>query len=595
MTIHPSDTESLGIDRDGSILRAAYLSYKQGKPSLEKLFVVKIPAPAPGGENVNPLYSNDEGKILKTLADTKLAVAALPTNKILTRRLTIKLAKDKDVEAAFAFQAEPLLPFPLMDAVLDKMTTGKADGATTLTLQAAKREHLKEAIEQWNLLNVEPEVVSSTPAALAAFLTTFGDTELPAYAIHIGSSSTTCALIKGGKLLSAYSVEQGTDGLLEAYARDLKQPAESLRGAFQALDFGSIDPKQTPELAEAVQKLGQEINRMVFGIKKDYKGKEDSRVIPLGEGGALRNLATALTKDLELQIAFPQATPGIQVSVADLQRFSIPLGLALSALPKYADPINFRQEDFAYPTPWKRFTKPLSIYAGVCLMFAFAFYIFGQSYLSYRLDEAKGEYMNMLTLLRKPYQTFEAEYETKNRIQRPGDEEGVLPVESFNKEDLQRRIEFLEKQIQAMPDTFALYPNVPLVSDVLAWLSNHPKVVCAKSDEENVDPDACYALQIESFNYTLAKRPEQTKKTEKYQVKIDLEFSSPTPKMAREFHDALIAPNEMVDSKAEVKWSSNRGKYRASFYLKDKAVNPATFKKEIIEKNEAVELPKETS
>ena len=56
----------------------------------------------------------------------------------------------------------------------------------------------------------------------------------------------------------------------------------------------------------------------------------------------------------------------------------------------------------------------------------------------------------------------------------------------------------------------------------------------------------------------------------KYQVKVDLEFSTSSPRIAREFHDSLIAPNDLIDPKGEVKWSSNRGKYRTSFYLKDK-------------------------
>ena len=57
-------------------------------------------------------------------------------------------------------------------------------------------------------------------------------------------------------------------------------------------------------------------------------------------------------------------------------------------------------------------------------------------------------------------------------------------------------------------------------------------------------------------------------------MKVELEFSTATPKLAREFHDALIAPNQIVDPKGEVKWSSNRGKYRTSFFLKDKTLYP---------------------
>ncbi len=580
MSIHPSDTETLGIDKDGSFLRAAYLIQKKGIPHLEKLYVIKIPAVQANGESSNPLYNTDEGKQIKSLLDSKLSLCTMPTNKILTRRLIIKLVKDKDVEAAFPFQAEPLLPFPIQDAVLDKITVSKADGTTTLTLQAVKRDHLKEALEHWNQWDIHPETISSVPSALAAFVNTFTVPGITVFAIHIGCTHTTCALIKEGKLISAYGNDFGTDYLLEAYAIDLKQPSETLRTAFTALDFAQIDHQTLPELSEAIQKLGQEISRMVFGMKKETKLKDEFRLVSTGEGGALRNLPSVLLNGLEIPVILPEPTEDIQTSVEDLQRFAIPLGLALSGFPKYQDQINFRQDEFAYPTPWKRFTKPLAIYACVCLMFAFAFYIFGQTYLSYRLDQAKSEYMNMLTLLHKPYQSFEAEYEAKNKIVRPNDEEGVLPIESFNKEDLQHRIGFLEKQIQAMPDTYSLYPNVPLVSDVLAWLSNHPTVVCAQGDAEGGNPNTCNALQIESFTYTLVKRPEQTKKTEKYQVKVDLEFTAPTPKMAREFHDALIAPNDMVDPKAEVKWSSNRGKYRASFYLKDKPLIPATFKRE---------------
>ena len=72
-----------------------------------------------------------------------------------------------------------------------------------------------------------------------------------------------------------------------------------------------------------------------------------------------------------------------------------------------------------------------------------------------------------------------------------------------------------------------------------------------------------------SFQYTLLKRPEMEKKQEKYQVKVDLEFTTSSPKWAREFHDLLINPNPFVDPKGEVKWNVTRGSYKTSFLLKD--------------------------
>ena len=129
----------------------------------------------------------------------------------------------------------------------------------------------------------------------------------------------------------------------------------------------------------------------------------------------------------------------------------------------------------------------------------------------------------------------------------------------------------LEKEIKEAPDFIALNPNVPRVSDVLAWLTTHPNVGFEMVPEKNEDA----SILIENFNYALVKRPEEKKRDLKYQVKIDLEFTSPSPKSAREFHDALIAPNEMVDLKGEIKWSSTRGKYKTSFYLKDKTFYPS--------------------
>jgi len=36
----------------------------------------------------------------------------------------------------------------------------------------------------------------------------------------------------------------------------------------------------------------------------------------------------------------------------------------------------------------------------------------------------------------------------------------------------------------------------------------------------------------------------------------------------------LITSNDFVDPKGEIKWTATKGKYRTSFYLKDKTIYP---------------------
>jgi type IV pilus assembly protein PilM len=111
---------------------------------------------------------------------------------------------------------------------------------------------------------------------------------------------------------------------------------------------------------------------------------------------------------------------------------------------------------------------------------------------------------------------------------------------------------------------------VPRASDVLAWLSTNPHIVGTELDKA----DKSNRIQLESFSYKLVKRPEQNKMREKYQARVELEFSTQTPRFAREFHDYLLSSNDFVDPKGDVKWSSERGRYRASFFLKDKTLYP---------------------
>src|SRR6185503_3194124 len=129
--------------------------------------------------------------------------------------------------------------------------------------------------------------------------------------------------------------------------------------------------------------------------------------------------------------------------------------------------------------------------------------------------------------MNKPYEAFEKEAEKKYPPREALEEGQTLQLKNLSLEELSDRLSLLQKESQATPDSFPLMPNTPRVSDVLAWLSQHKAVVGNSLDQQ--------PIQIDSFSYTMVKRPDQTKKLEKYQVKVELEFTSPTPKQAREF------------------------------------------------------------
>lgn len=540
MFAKPTALQTTGLERIGNAVRIAQLSFVKGKPTFNQLIEIPIT------EHSENAYIAGE---LNTQTQNHLVVTAIDSQEVLVRPLDIKLKKEKDIDSVLSFQSEPLLPYPVESAILDRMSLLQSTEGSQLTLFAIRKESLQQHIASWNNLQIEPEVITCEPAALIAFSLHFCSNSTSHFIVHLSKEHTTCVLVREGKLLAAQSIHSGLEQLEQAAAQD--------QVSLENIDFATLSYEQAPKLFDTLQQWRLDITRLLHALTKQRRGHEVSDILFTGEGVKWQNLNIALSKDLEKNILSP--TELSSTPVTQLQQYAIPIGAALSALPHAQERINFRQKEFSYPHPWKRLMTPLLTYFGACIGFSIALVLFGYSYVSYQENQLRQEYVDMISGMNSSYETFEKEYATKQK--RPVTT--VAPPDTLTQEDIADRLNYLHKELNGSPDVFPLLPNVPHVTDVLAWLSTHPIM----SGPGN-------GLQIDSFNYTLVKRPEIKKPQEKYQVKIEVEFTSPTPKLAREFHDALIAPNDMVDPKGEVKWSSNKGKYRASFFLKDKTIYP---------------------
>jgi type IV pilus assembly protein PilM len=567
MSDKPNAMYTLGLELSPALLRGAELSFQKGKPGLVRVFELPI-------ESQSPTVSETQIPVKDSLHEAlqkNLIVTCLQGDEVLIRLLEIKLKKEAEIDAVLAFQSEPLLPYPIENAIVDKIKLSEVQDGSLLTVLAARKDHLQHHLEVWQKMKIEPEMVSCSPAALAAFSQHFSTPEASQLVLHMGETSLLCILTYQGKLQAALTINEGTKILSQALERDLAKAPAAVSKDIHTLNFLEISKEEYPQLSSALEHLRLEVIRTVYSLCKQTKGGEITTLLATGEGAVFNNLTQALCQTLNKTLQEPISDPLFNISLPELQKYALPIGAALMGLPNYKQAINFRQSDFVYPYPWKRYKQPISFYLGLCAALAVVFYLMSMAYVSYREDQVRQEYADLLEFMHKPYIEFEREFETKAQGKSLGQTE-VLDIKSLTQKDIIERLQYLDKEMQSSPYYYPLMPNVPTVSDVLAWLSTHPNVVAKDPKTGTMKP----LLEIENFNYSMVKRPDQTKKQEKYQVKVEIEFSSPTPKLAREFHDALIAPNAFVDPKGEVKWSTNRGFYRASFFLKDKTVYPST-------------------
>lgn len=367
-----------------------------------------------------------------------------------------------------------------------------------------------------------------------------------------------------GKLIAAQFFQKGLNDLILAFGKNRFEDFEEAKFHFE--EEALNDLPSSPSFTAALEQFRLELIKIFFGINRQLKGEEFENILITGEGGAIHSLRRWISKELNKKSLQIPSNDNFQCDEKLLLQYDIPLGLAISGFPDQSLQINLRKKEFSYPHPWKRLIFPLGIYIVVCLLFAGVTYMAGEASLGYQKDLLKERFVSLLAMMDKSYPHFEKEYEgISNSTMDP------LSIEQLTAEELLNRVEFLNEEISKAPQPIALMPNIPTVSDLLAWLSNHPNVVFKDPEKNERQP----LVQIEHLSYSLLKRPEEKKKGGRYEVKVELEFTSPTPKVAREFHDALIEDNSFIDPKGEVKWSSNRGVYRTSFFLIDKTFYPS--------------------
>lgn len=510
-----SSLKSIGLELTSTGLSGAEVIRYKGKPHLQNLFDLPLK-----GDDVKRFYM-----------DHPVLTTGLNGNEVLLRAMNLPLTKEKDIDEALAFQAEPLLPYPIDQALLAHQIIKKETDSTDILILSARKECLESHLNQFKALEIEPEKVSCIQAALFQFGKTYFSSHQNYLILHLGEDSATALLIKKGLMAASFTQKE--------------------RINFSA---GSI---------EEIDRFEKTFTRLIYALSKEAEEPLEGAIFT-GESAKNEGWCQAIADKMQLALLQPNES-GDAVSMQSKLIHAVPIGLAIQSLPKTPLSIDFRQREWVYPHPWKRLKAPVALYFFLMLALSTIFYFFGQYYLDFKENQIRQEYVDLLAGMNKTHEQFESVYLTKTPSAREkfnGEEPGIF---SLNKDDFLERLAFLQKELQSTPDSFPLFANIPRVSDVFAWLSRHPAVTHEGGTK----------LQIENFSYMILKRPMQGKKQEKYQVKVELEFSSPTPKWAREFHDALIASNDWVDPKGEVKWSSNRGRYKTSFYLKDKTIYPS--------------------
>lgn len=517
----------LGIHSDGETLKVAKIRKENKNISIE---ILRTLPQRDSGSYVKPLYNLESilGKEFKI-------VTGLEPEEVFIRTLQMKLLDKRKVLATLPFQLEGLVPFSLDEAFIASQVVKENDSASSrVQVTAVKQQLVQTHLEKMQNFDIDPDFVSSIPSSLCRYYSYFYPSKPDVFFFYFGTEQSAALSFSSGKLEFSYPFSFGIENLVQALSQDdpMLSRQELLEKTY-SIDLQGVSPSQSPHLFEALFELQKEIDRIISYFQSKPCGKNTTNVLLAGSFSSFSKFRDFFKHSLPSHFEMMESPSFGPYDESTLESYASAVGLALDAAMSDGNSLQLRQKQFLSQQTFRKRATSLAYYYAACAALAGCLFISCKLFLSKKEDTIKSVYAN------------------------------YFPEGSSS--DLAAQVSALEKKIGKQKKSTALAFTAPNVSEVLAWLSTHPKLT--RNTDSLIDIEL---IEIRHLRYQIVKLPTLNSPSTVPVVKVELEFNSPSSRIAREFHEALLKGDALVDEKKEIPWQVKDSVYRTSFFVKPK-------------------------
>lgn len=466
-----------------------------------------------------------------TAKDTIYLASVLPSVTTLCRQVCLPPLASKEVLPALKDTLEQTLSVKIAESSIAYESHQNEDGSLTVTTYLAQQKQIQDHLSYINSLSIDPEWLLPKAACLTAFLAHFAMQGWHCV-IDINAHETTIVLIFNGHVIESRSLVGG-------------------HSAFVGLE------EPSPENDDVLRRFLQHINEALLAYKERYGVEEGFPLTVTGSVLSFELAATVISEFVRIPLSqlhsIPDNTSLLQCAAAIGAAFLSQPTSANSNLP------NFRTDEFACTHPFMHWKRPLIALGVGCLALSSAIVWYGSSRSAMTVEQMRLDWKAIT----------EAAHTTHEELSKQTEQSlgSRYELESSSPEHLLAMGNWLLSSIERQT-SYPLHPDIPRLTHVITWLSS------LISDIEKSNPLSNEKFEIQLLSYQLVKHPTKNHPKERYQVRVDIECVTSSIAFARAFHDRLIAPNQYVDTSSEVKWTPSNGKYRVTFFLKDKTHYP---------------------
>ncbi|HEX8931988.1 MAG TPA: type IV pilus assembly protein PilM [Patescibacteria group bacterium] len=338
-------SNSFGLDIGTSSIKMVWLNRENtGFEYNTSLFAPALPT---GMQSESPFDQQEMAQIInKYVNEAKIMTnsvnISLPEGQVFTKVIDMPMLSDKELANAIYWEAEQYIPAQLDTMTLDwsvlrRQSEVQAERKMQVLLVAAPTQLIKRyqsilELAGLSLASVETEILSVVRSVV------HGINSPTSLVMHMGSLSTSVAIVQNGLLVFNYTIPLGGIAMTRGIASDFgfsPTQAEEYKRVYGLLDKnfgGKVGKAIEPILTEIVS----EIRKAMAFYNEKYKNESPiSQILLTGGAAALPGIDIYFVKNtgIETVIANPWKILNVQKVpeniMAQGMEYAVALGLAL--------------------------------------------------------------------------------------------------------------------------------------------------------------------------------------------------------------------------------------------------------------------------
>ena len=227
----------------------------------------------------------------------------LPSSIVVFKELRLPFTTRDRISMVIGFEIEPLLPFPLREAVIDFIITREIpeEKSSEVLVTAVQKQQIAQHLAIFEAVGIRPEFITIDMIALYGLYK-----QVPAYKqlpggsvlINITGNAIAIGLIINGQLKTVRTLPKGIVALTKQLAQELtKTPQEALD---YLLRFG-VEPttefESTPAIEKAISDWWDSVNFTLTSFSAQFLNRQPmSKIIFIGNGSLIKGFVPFIAK-----------------------------------------------------------------------------------------------------------------------------------------------------------------------------------------------------------------------------------------------------------------------------------------------------------